>query len=115
MNDCTGEKLEHDKTPPLERHGKSIGMEWFRAMPTVWDDTKVLSGEPGESVIIARRHGESWFAGAITNNEARTVTLSLDMLDANQRYTAWLYTDGEGLKDVRKSVQTVHRDDLLKA
>ena len=88
-------------------------MEWFRAMPTSWHDTKVLDGEPGESVAIARKRGDAWFVGAITNNDARTVNLPLDMLDANRSYTAAIYADGAGLRDMRKTMRAVRRGDVL--
>ncbi len=98
---------------PASLAAESIGMEWWRALPTVWAETKVLSGEPEGHVAIARRHGDTWFAGAITNNNPGTVLVPLDMLEADRAYTAWTYADGDGPRDVRKTAATVRRGDVL--
>lgn len=81
------------------------GMEFFARVPTTWDDTKVLSGAPGEHAVIARRSGDAWFIGAITNNEARTLRIPLPMLNAGSTYEATLYTDGDGPRDIRKTTR----------
>jgi alpha-glucosidase len=47
------------------------GIEFLRAIPTVWDETAVLSGEPGKSIVVARRSGDRWYLVAM-NGEART-------------------------------------------
>ncbi|HVV04576.1 MAG TPA: glycoside hydrolase family 97 C-terminal domain-containing protein [Puia sp.] len=47
---------------------------------TVWDDTKVLAGYPGQYIVVARRSGSRWFIGAMTNEEAKDITLNLDFL-----------------------------------
>ena len=98
---------------PVAFTAESPGMEWFRNLPTVWDDTKVMDGRPGEFAAIARRKGSNWFLGVVTNEDARDTRLSLDMLDANREYTASVYADGDGPRDVRKSQKTVRRGDLL--
>jgi hypothetical protein len=65
---------------------------WDR-IPTVWDETRVLDGAPGQSVTMARRSGDDWYIGSITNNEARTVPLALDFLPAGRRFEATIYAD----------------------
>ncbi|WP_133501059.1 glycoside hydrolase family 97 protein [Cognatilysobacter terrigena] len=67
-------------------------------VPTDWDDTKVINGEPGDYVTIARkqRGGNDWFVGSVTDENARTLTLPLDFLDAGRRYEAQIYRDGDG-------------------
>lgn len=69
-------------------------LEFFDQLPTVWDDTKVLTGSIGENIVIARRKESSWFVGAITNNDARKMELSLDFLNPGKNYELTLYTDG---------------------
>lgn len=69
-------------------------LEFFDQLPTVWDDTKVLSGSIGESISIARRSGTKWFVGCMTNNEKRTIDLSFNFLDASKKYQVTIYTDG---------------------
>src|SRR3954469_25446207 len=34
-------------------------------VPTAWDETRVLSGEPGQTLVVARRSGDVWYVGGI--------------------------------------------------
>ncbi|MGY5354141.1 glycoside hydrolase family 97 N-terminal domain-containing protein [Wenyingzhuangia sp. IMCC45467] len=68
---------------------------FFDAVPTVWDDTKVLQGSPGEYIVTARKSKEDWFIGAITNTEAREVKIKLDFLEAKAKYQAIIYNDDD--------------------
>lgn len=69
-------------------------VEWFENLQTVFDDTKVLDGMPGKNVVMARRKGQEWFVGAMTNNDGSKEEVALDFLDKNQLYLASVYTDG---------------------
>ena len=69
------------------------GLEFIEQVPTVWDDTKVLAGEPGKYVAIARRKGDSWYVGAMTNWEARDLEVPLDFLGEGD-YQATIFADG---------------------
>jgi alpha-glucosidase len=51
-------------------------------MPTTWDETRVLAGEVGKYILIARRHGNRWFVAAMTNSERRELTVDLSFLGA---------------------------------
>jgi alpha-glucosidase len=62
-------------------------------LPTSWDDTKVLSGEIGKYISIARRSGETWFLGSITNVEAREWKVALSFLEKGKKYEATIYVD----------------------
>ncbi len=42
---------------------------FLRAVPTAWDETRALSGEPGRSVVVARRAGEGWWVGGLNGQE----------------------------------------------
>ena len=66
------------------------GADFLRHVKTVWDDTKVLAGYPGKYIVVARRSGGSWFIGAMTNEEARDITLNLDFLPKGEyRLESW--------------------------
>jgi alpha-glucosidase len=69
------------------------GLEFIEKVPTVWDDTKVLGGEPAQFVAIARRNGDSWYIGAMTNWDARAIDVPLDFLGAGE-YEATIFADG---------------------
>ncbi len=71
-------------------------LEWVREVPTIWDETVPLDGEIGEFVVVARRSGPSWFVGAMTNEEPRTVRISLDFLDGEGDWSARIFADTEG-------------------
>jgi alpha-glucosidase len=92
---------------------ETTGMEWFRKLPTVWDDTRVLEGLPGEFVCIARKKGTGWFMGVLTNDSAREMKITLDMLEPGRTYTAAIFSDGDGPHDVQKNEQQFRRGDVL--
>lgn len=69
-------------------------VEFFDALPTVWDTTRVVLGDIGKFVATARRSGDRWFMGAITNNEGRKLDIPLVFLEGGRNYVASLYTDG---------------------
>lgn len=71
--------------------------QFIRDVPVDWADTRVLNGEVGDFVTIARqdRAGDDWYVGAVTDEHARDVNFALDFLDPGKRYTATIYRDGE--------------------
>jgi hypothetical protein len=62
-----------------------------------WQQTKVLDGEVGDYVTIARQERETgnWFVGGITDESERTQSLAFDFLEEGKTYKAKLYKDGE--------------------
>lgn len=68
-------------------------IEFFEKIPTVWDETRVLNGRIGEYATVARRSGNQWFLGAVTNHEERRLTIPLDFLERGKCYTAAIYRD----------------------
>ena len=82
--------LWYDK--PSDYHGESE-IEFFRKIPTVWDETRVLNGEIARYATIARRSGDDWFIGAINDHEARTLSVPLTFLDPARHYEAHVYAD----------------------
>lgn len=65
---------------------------FIRAAPATWDETKVLNGRPGEFITVARRKGNEWFLGSMTNWSARKLDVPLSFLGAGQ-YRAEIYAD----------------------
>jgi alpha-glucosidase len=68
-------------------------IEFFREVPTVWDETRVLDGRIGEFAVIARRSGRRWFIGAINAKEPRTLQAPLSFLAPGAKYVAHVYAD----------------------
>lgn len=71
------------------------GSSLLAGLPSSWDESRLLGGDPGEFVIRARRSGENWYVGAMTN-EAGNFDVSLDFLEPGEPYYAYIYTDREG-------------------
>ncbi|GAB7036885.1 MULTISPECIES: glycoside hydrolase family 97 catalytic domain-containing protein [Catenuloplanes] len=79
-------------------------------IPVVWDDTRLLSGEPGRSAVLARRAGDRWWAAGISAEAAGDTSVGLGFLPSG-RWLAETLRDGDhGL--VRES-RIVRRGDTL--
>lgn len=89
-------------------------------VPTTWDETKVLEAKVGEYVIVAKRKGDKWFVGGITNNneKERSFEVSLDFLNAGKSYQMTSFEDGinagRQAMDYRKNEYTITKDEKIK-
>lgn len=88
-------------------------------VPTVWDETVVLDGVLGDYIITARRSGETWYVGGITDWTPRDLTVNLDFLSADKNYKAEIFQDGKNAhrkgrdyKVLNKSVKSGEKLDL---
>ena len=68
-------------------------LSFYDQLPTVWSDTRVIDGYPGEFAIIARKNKGSWFLGAITGTVNFESTIKLNFLDPGKEYAATIYSD----------------------
>ena len=60
-----------DELPPFE-------LDFLKAVPTTWDETRFLDGYPGRYVVLARRHGSDWYvAGLNAEPQAKTLTITM--------------------------------------
>nr|WP_319400872.1 glycoside hydrolase family 97 protein [uncultured Carboxylicivirga sp.] len=71
--------------------------EFVKQVPAIWSETKVLSAEIGDYVITARKdwNSDDWYLGAITDENARQISVDLSFLDPTKKYSATIYQDGE--------------------
>ncbi len=67
-------------------------LSFYDALPTVWDDTKVLEGEIGEFATVARKSGNNWFVGSLAANKPRQLNLPLTFLEKGENYEATIYS-----------------------
>lgn len=69
--------------------------QFIKDVAVDWQDTKYLEAEPGDYVTVARKAKDSanWFAGAITDENARTATFNMNFLDGDKMYIATIYAD----------------------
>jgi hypothetical protein len=66
---------------------------FFGMLPSVWDETHYLSGYPGESVVLARRRGDTWYVAGINGtDQERTFSMSLGFVKGK---SVTLFADGE--------------------
>jgi alpha-glucosidase len=77
-------------------------LRFLDQVPTVWHQTELVNGFPGETAVFARRNGDRWFVGGIALGGARTMTAPLSFLGEG----SWLVEtikDGSGRSDVARS------------
>ncbi len=67
--------------------------EFIAGIPTTWDDTKLLTGKVGEYIAIARKKGNTWYIGAMTNGLGREMELNLSFLSEGS-HKAIMMQDG---------------------
>ena len=68
-------------------------LAFLAAMPTVWDETRVLAAKVGEYIVVTRRSGRDWYLGALTNWTARQLEVDLSWLGAGA-FNADIFRDG---------------------
>jgi alpha-glucosidase len=73
--------------------GNEPELEFFDKVPTVWDEKKVIEGEPGKFGTIARRKGKEWFIGSVNGSEPHHVKICLNFLLEGKKYKAFIYSD----------------------
>ena len=79
-----------------ENYAKRLdAFQFIKDVAVDWDDTRYLEAEPGDFMTVARKakNSDSWFIGAITDENARTTTIPLDYLDEKTTYIATIYAD----------------------
>ena len=79
--------------------------DFISAVPTVWDETIVLDGKMGEYIITARRQGNTWYIGGITNWDARDLEVDLSFL-GDKTYSGKLFKDGVNAHRIGRDYQS---------
>ena len=67
--------------------------EFIAGVPTVWDETRGICGQVGQYISMARRRGDVWYVGALTDWDARTLELDLGFLPEGD-YSVEIFRDG---------------------
>ena len=91
------------------------GVEFFRGLPTVWDDTVVPEAEVGQSIVMARRSGDRWYLAAMNGDAAASLQVPLTFLGRG-KWTLHRFADdpdGTNYMAVVESSETVDRHATL--
>ena len=68
-------------------------MEFLSNVPSVWDDTRVIDAKVSDYIAIARRSGDTWYIGAMTDWDARALEINLKFLEQGN-YKMKIWKDG---------------------
>lgn len=83
-------------------------LDFFKNMPTIWDETKVLESEIGQFATIARRTGNDWFLGSLTGKEHRKCNIDFGFLEKGTEYIATIYShDVDSDSSTKVKIETV--------
>ena len=67
---------------------------FIAATPTVWDETRVIDGKMGEYIVTARRSGNEWWIGGITDWNPRDISIDLSFIPGFETSSVEMMTDG---------------------
>lgn len=102
---------------PSDYYREKECTDFISGLPVVWDETQLLKGKIGEYTVMARRSGEEWFIGAITNRDKRTLEIDTEFLEPG-KYRLEAIEDGinagSRAEDYRKTVNTFTAGVILK-
>jgi alpha-glucosidase len=101
---------------PDAYRARPAAMSFLKKCPSAWEDTKYIDGYPGEFVCLARKSldGKTWFIGAMSNQPAREVQISLDFLTEGETYEMELHRDGADRSIIETDNRRVTSDTVLR-
>ncbi|NPA36674.1 MAG: glycoside hydrolase family 97 protein [Chlorobi bacterium] len=103
---------------PSKYYNNPGSMEFLSKVPTIWDDTKVLQAKVSDYIAIARKSGDKWFIGAMTDWASRTLKLKFDFLPEGE-YEIKIWKDGVNAdkhgSDTKIENRNIKSGDILEA
>ena len=88
--------------------------EFLMGIPTAWDDSRLIDGEPGEKAVVARRKGTKWYIGGINGaGHEKELTLQFKFLGPGQ-HTLSLIEDGDDAKSFSTKTISVNKGSVIK-
>ncbi len=97
---------------PQPKNEWQAGLEFIQRVPVTWDETRVIAGEIGQFIVMARRKGRDWYVGAMTNEEKRKVKIKLDFLQPG-KYQAQIWEDGKTMASLKTHSKKVSKHKSL--
>jgi alpha-glucosidase len=86
----------------------AAGFDFLAEVPTTWDETRFVQGEAGEYIVMARRKGNAWYLGGMTDWTIRKLEVPLGFLGPGD-YQARLYVDGSMDEDQPNAIEEKQR------
>ena len=101
---------------PSDYYREQECTDFLAEIPVEWDETRLLKGKIGQYTILARRAGDEWFVGAITDWSARKLDLNTEFLDPGN-YKLDFISDGINAdtraEDYKRSSIHIHQGDIV--
>jgi alpha-glucosidase len=114
---CYDAPLQMMADSPSNYYKEQESATFISKMPTVWDDTKVLDAKVGDYILVARQKGNDWYLGAMTDWDARSLTVDCSFLGEGT-YEIEIMQDGinadKSANDYKRIVKQVTKVDQLK-
>jgi alpha-glucosidase len=99
-----------------DAYANQPGFDFLEDVPTTWEDTRFVAGEPGQFIVVARRRGDRWYLGGINNWTSRALELPLLFLgpgDYDARISVDDRANGSDPNALRQETRTVAADKPL--
>jgi alpha-glucosidase len=103
---------------PPDYYREDTCTRFMTEIPVEWDDLRVLHAKAGDYVVVARRTGDEWFVGGITDWDARDLDIECSFLEPGRSYTLTVIQDGINADrravDFKATSSTVSTNDRLR-
>lgn len=94
---------------PTDYNREKECLDFLSKIPVEWDESKLLAGKISKYTVLARRSGTTWFIGATTNKDGRTLEISTDFL-SNGKYDIEIIADGANANTAANDYKLSNRE-----
>jgi alpha-glucosidase len=103
---------------PYNYRTSPAGTDFLSVVPTTWDETRVINASVGDYITVARRSGDTWYVGSMTDGDSRNLSIPLEFLTEGP-FTATVWKDAPDADThpthlLRETMQ-VNRDRVIEA
>lgn len=84
--------------------------EFISRIPTTWEETKILEAKISDYLLLARRNGDTWYIGGMTDETARSFTIDFSFLEEGKNYKIEWIEDGINSDRVAKDFKKITRN-----
>lgn len=85
--------------------------DFITKVPVTWDETRIIAANLGEMLVVAKRKGDKWYIGGMTNGKERVLDIQFDFLKPQKSYKMTYFEDGinagKQAMDYRKKEQSI--------